>query len=60
MKNTHLLLLRGSGKSFWKKDKDKDKQGRSGTERFEYTFVTDKGRANLSAEDTVSVFSALS
>lgn len=31
--NTHLLFLRGSGKSFWKKDKEKGEKERSGTEK---------------------------
>lgn len=35
--NTHLLFLRGSGKSFWKKDKEKGKKERSGTEKFKYS-----------------------
>ena len=31
--NTYLLFLRGSGKSFWKKDTEKEKKERSGTEK---------------------------
>ena len=35
--NTHLLFLRGSGKSFWKKDKEKGEKERSGTEKNQNT-----------------------
>lgn len=37
--NTHLLFLRGRGKSFWKKDKGEEKKERSGGENFKYTLL---------------------
>lgn len=42
--NTHLLFLRGSGKSFWKKDKEKEKKERSGTEKIQNTCSHVQGR----------------